>query len=123
MKWSCAAAHGPDIISRLLKEGWPDDVLMNVNFPNLEPEGVTGVVVTEQGIWDQSHTYIDARVDVRGNEYFWLGYKHRAGDNLKGSDVYAINHGQISITPLHLNLTHRPTHEKLKSAFQDSESR
>ncbi len=117
IKWSCAAAHGPDIISRLLQAGWPDDVLVNVNFPNKEPDDVVGAIVTEQGRWDQSHTYIDARVDVRGNEYFWLGYQHQAGDNWKGSDVYAIYHGQISITPLHLNLTHWASHEKLKGAF------
>jgi len=118
IKWSCAEAHGPDIITRLLKSGWPEDVLMNVNFPNKEPDDVTGVVVTEQGSWDQSDTYIDARVDVRGNEYFWLGYKHQAGANRKGTDVYALYHGQISITPLHLNLTHRPSHAKLSMAFQ-----
>ncbi len=117
IKWRCAETHGPEIIKRLLEAGWPDDVLININFPNRMPDAVAGVSITEQGRWDDSHVYIDARVDVRGNEYYWLGHK-QAGENArKGTDVYAIYHGEISITPLHLNLTHYPSHKQLGSYF------
>src|ERR1700740_3142676 len=35
--WSCAEDHAPPIIRRLVEIGWPEDVLINLNFPACEP--------------------------------------------------------------------------------------
>src|SRR3569833_2873634 len=42
INWSCGEAHGPKLIRRLVEIGWPNDVLMNVNFPDCAPDGVAG---------------------------------------------------------------------------------
>ena len=47
--WDCAEHHAPGIIRRLLEEGIPEDVLFNLNFPNVGPGEVKGVSVTVQG--------------------------------------------------------------------------
>ena len=40
--WDCAEHHAPGIIRRLLEEGIPEDVLFNLNFPNVGPGEVKG---------------------------------------------------------------------------------
>src|SRR5262245_55977923 len=48
-KWETPMQHGADLVRKLLKAGWPQGVLLNVNFPNCDPTVVKGAVVTVQG--------------------------------------------------------------------------
>jgi 5'-nucleotidase len=105
VKWSCAEHHGPWLIRRLLEVGWPKDVLINVNFPDVLPQSVEKVEVTMQGKRDQSLANIMERVDARGNPYFWLGFTRLRSNPPEGTDLRAIYDGRISVTPLDLNLT------------------
>ncbi len=54
------------MIRRVLKEGIPRDVLVNINFPDCAPGAVKGVAVTSQGKRDQELLRIEARHDGRG---------------------------------------------------------
>jgi 5'-nucleotidase len=119
VKWTTAEQHGPELIGRLLEIGWPKDVLMNINFPDMPPEAVKKVVVTTQGARDQSNILIDARVDARENEYFWLGYVRRKSNPTAGTDLRAAYEGYISVTPLHMDLTHRRTWKMLQMSLSD----
>ncbi len=55
------------------------------------------------------HDDVSERLDPRGRPYYWIGGGATGHDEVPGSDCVAIARGQISITPLHLDLTHRPT--------------
>ncbi len=105
VKWSCAEHHGPWLIRQLLEVGWPKDVLININFPDVLPGSVERVEVTSQGKRDQSLTNLIERIDGRGNPYFWLGFTRMRSNPPEGTDLRAIYDGRISVTPLHLNLT------------------
>ena len=105
VKWSCAEHHGPWLIRQLLEVGWPNDVLININFPDVLPGSVERVEVTSQGKRDQSLTNLIERIDGRGNPYFWLGFTRVRSNPPEGTDLRAIYDGRISVTPLHLNLT------------------
>jgi 5'-nucleotidase len=105
MRWQCAERHGPWLIRKLLAAGWPADVLININFPDVEPEAVKRVEVTSQGKRDESLANLIERTDARGHQYFWLGYKRIRSNPPEGTDLRAIYDGRISVTPLHLNLT------------------
>ncbi len=105
VKWSCAEHHGPWLVRKLLEVGWPKDVLININFPDVLPHAVERVEVTLQGKRDQSLANIVERVDARGNPYFWLGFSRVLSNPPEGTDLRAIYDGRISVTPLHLNLT------------------
>jgi 5'-nucleotidase len=111
--WDCAARHGPPLIRRLLEIGWPDDVLLNVNFPDRPAEAVREVTVTTQGTRDQSMLRVDERIDARGHPYFWVGFKRIIADPVLGTDMHAVHEGRISVTPLHLNLTEMRERERL----------
>jgi len=118
VRWHTAEHHGPDIVRRLHALGWPDDVLLNVNFPDVEPDEVSGVEVTVQGKRDQSLMLIHERQDGRGEPYYWLGFERRRSNPAQGTDLKAIYEGRISVSPLHLDLTHHPMVVRLSDALQ-----
>jgi 5'-nucleotidase len=109
LHWATALKFGPDIIRRVLAEGLPPDVLVNVNFPDCAPEDVKGVVVSSQGKRPQELLRIEPRHDGRGNPYYWIAYErapaHTARD---GTDLWALSDNRIAVTPLRLNMTDEP---------------
>jgi len=115
--WETAETYGPGIVGQLLKHGWPKDVLMNVNFPDLPPDQVTQVEVTTQGRRDQHIVYADKRTDPRGNTYFWFGFRGKLSNPSQGTDLRAIYDGRITVTPLHIDLTHMETVHALKGVL------
>ena len=116
--WETAIKHAPDLIKRVLKAGMPRDVLVNVNFPDCQPEQVAGVAVTVQGKRDQELLRIDGRHDGRGNPYYWIAFT-RGGVSgaAQGSDLAALMENRISVTPLRLDLTDEPFLTKLADVF------
>lgn len=111
--WETAEAFGPGMLRRLLEIGWPTDVVININFPDAEPHDVHGVEVTEQGVRDHHIAFAERRTDLRGQEYYWIGFKGTLSDPPEGTDLRAIYAGRISVTPLHVRLTHAPTRHDL----------
>ena len=43
-----------------------------------------------------------------------MGWRGLPDNSPEGTDLYAVRHGRISVTPLHIDLTHRPTMHALK---------
>ena len=117
MKWAPADHHGPGRVRRLLEAGWPNDVLLNVNFPDVAHGSVSGVEVAVQGRRDLSELYIDARIDARSVPYSWLGYRREIGEPQRDTDLGAVRAGAISVTPLQLDLTDLETHKSLAKAL------
>jgi 5'-nucleotidase len=116
--FACAARHGPPLLKRLVDVGWPAGVLLNINFPPLPPAKVARIAVVAQGQRDQSMLRVDERVDARGRTYFWVGFKRIFSDPEMGTDLRAIHEGQISITPLQLNLTEWREQERLSGLLE-----
>lgn len=115
--WICAEEHGPAVIAKLVKAKWPEEVLININFPDCQPGDVKGVEVTEQGKRDLQTATLDRRTDLRGNAYYWIGFRRVRSTPKSGTDLAAIYANRISITPLHLNLTELRERERLKELF------
>ena len=103
--WETAEKLAPEIIRKLLKLDWGEGTLMNINFPAVPLSDVKGTTVTRQGKRDLSNLLIDARTDARGRDYFWLGYRPSIGNPGVGDDLHAVAAGEVSVTPLNLNLT------------------
>jgi 5'-nucleotidase len=95
-----AARVARSLVKTLLDSDMPRDLLLNVNIPAGEIEGLT---FTKLGRRTYSQSVIEKR-DPRGRRYFWIGGtpEWEADD---GTDIEAINRGFVSVTPLHLDLT------------------
>jgi len=109
-----AETYAPGIIERLLENGWPKDVIINLNFPNRPPDEVEAVEVTRQGFRDIHNMKAEKRTDLRGRDYYWMGFTARRPAVAEGTDLAAVLAGRISVTPLHIDLTHMPTVYALK---------
>lgn len=115
-RFETAEAHAPGVIARLLELGWPPGVVLNVNFPDREPGEVDQVEVTRQGFRDIHDLHAERRTDLRGRDYYWMGFFERTAPLIQETDLAAIAQGRISVTPVHIDLTHLPAvHELRKS--------
>lgn len=114
--FAAAEATAPDILRQLADADWGQGVLININFPPLaEPKGVR---VTEQGLRDYGHIRIDARIDPRGFPYYWFGYGREVESPGRMTDLQAIRDGHVSVTPIHLDLTHHPSLATLRARLE-----
>jgi 5'-nucleotidase len=113
--YETAEAFGPAIVERLMQVGWEAaEVVMNVNFPDVAPDDVKEVEVTRQGRRDFKHMMAERRTDLRGRDYYWMGFTGKLSNPPAGTDLRAIYDGKISVTPLHIDLTHGETVNRLK---------
>src|SRR5204862_7729862 len=109
-----------NVVRKLCAVGWPEDVLINVNFPNVEPEKVVGIRLATQGRRDLSELLIDARIDARGQPYYWLGFRRQRDHKAPpGTDLATVERGEIAVTPLHLDLTHGETLAAMAAALDE----
>ncbi len=120
MQWEAARVHGAQTVSKLLEAGWPQRVLVNVNFPNCPADEVNGIEVTNQGYSDPNKSlgYM-RREDMHGDPYYWISYQRNTMNPPKGSDLRALQDRQISVTPLHLDLTHYETCQLLHTKLEE----
>lgn len=118
LPWETAKAWGAKTIRPIIEKGWPYDVVMNVNFPDREPGDVTGIEYTRQGFRDENIVTTDKREDLRGNDYFWIGYRGKLSEPEEGTDLRAIYDGRVSVTPLHVDLTHNRFLETMRSEWK-----
>lgn len=107
--WDTARAFAPDIIRRVLADGMPRDVFVNINFPDCPPDAVKGVAVTSQGKRNQELLRIEPRYDGRGNPYYWIAFERAPlPAERDGTDLSALGENRVAVTPLRLNMTDDP---------------
>jgi 5'-nucleotidase len=114
--FATAEQWGPDVVRRACATRWDAGVLVNVNFPAVAPDAVTGIRVVPQGKRKLGDDLIE-RTDPRGRLYFWIGPLREEVDPDPDTDIGVIAGGGISVTPLSLDLSHRPTLQRLNRMF------
>ncbi len=119
IRWKTAEHWGVKTVRALLKQGWPANVLINVNFPDAPPDQVTGVRVTSQGQRPPGSFTIDSRIDARHVPYFWVKMSYKEGEKEPETDLHAIHEKAISVTPIQLNMTNKGWRGELADSLQD----
>jgi len=119
LKWETARVHGPALLRRLYDLDLGPGVLLNVNFPDCEPEEVKSIEVTRQGKRDQNLIHVHERVDMRERAYYWIGFQRERSNPADGTDLKAVYDGRISVTPLHMNLTQLEAFDALRAALDE----
>lgn len=116
VRWSTAEHWAPEIVRRVTRVGWGRNVLINVNFPDVHADKVTGIEITCQGkrkIGDE----LSERLDPRGEPYIWIGAQRAEDRSTPGTDIEAVVRGAVSVTPLCVDLTDRETMRALAATF------
>ena len=104
-----------DITNKVLKEGLPKGICLNVNFPKATEENpIKGVKICRQAKarWRE---IFDKRKDPHNRDYFWIGGEFIVEDDGTDTDVYALKHNYVSIVPTHYDWTAYDVMDKLKS--------
>ncbi|HEX5257644.1 MAG TPA: 5'/3'-nucleotidase SurE [Sphingomicrobium sp.] len=91
--------------------------LVNVNFPALPADEVKGIRVCRQGRRDYGRLRIVQRTDPRGYEYYWFGLGSMVQTPGHSTDLEAMADGYVTVSPLHLDLTHEPSLDALHKRF------
>lgn len=112
-----AEVFAPGIIRRLMETGWAKDVVLNINFPHRAVAEITEVEVTRQGFRDAHIRVAEKRTDLRGRDYYWMGFRQERSSPPQGTDLRALYDGKISVTPLHIDLTHMASVRALKASL------
>jgi len=115
--FAAAEAWAEQVLRPLIDTRMAQGTLVNVNFPALPPEQVKGVRVVRQGIRDYGRLRIDRRTDTRGYDYFWFGLRPVLHTPGHVTDLEAIADGYVTVTPLHLDLTHDESLERLAALY------
>jgi len=108
-----AASFTRSLAEKVVKEGLPRNVYLNVNIPDLPLAEIRGVEITRQGkrIYGKE---IQERTDPRGEKYYWISGENLSGIPEEGTDIAAVEQNKISVTPLSLDRTHYGMIEYLK---------
>lgn len=113
--FSQAALFMKTFLPRLQQKTLPKNLLLNVNVPhNWQCGGCFRF--TELGVRKYENTF-EKRVDPRGRSYYWMSGTPLMSANAADTDVAVVEKGEISITPIHFELTD----QHLLSAFQAGE--
>jgi 5'-nucleotidase len=99
-----AATAARQVVQRVIENGLPPEILLNVNVPFLREDQIQGFRLTRQGL-RVYHSRLDERIDPRGRPYYWIGGDAPTGVPERGTDIGALAEGFISVTPLQLDLT------------------
>lgn len=115
--FAAAEAWAERVLAPLVEMEMAPRTLVNVNFPALPPEDVKGIKVCRQGIRDYGRLRIVERTDPRGYPYYWFGLAPVVETPGHSTDLEVIADGFVSVTPLHLDLTHDPSIDQLRRRF------
>ena len=115
--FAAAEAWTERVLAPLLEVDAGPGTLINVNFPALPPEEVKGIRVCRQGLRDYGRLRIVQRTDPRGYVYYWFGLGPMVQTPGHSTDLEAIDDGFVSVSPLHLDLTHEQSLGTLKQKF------
>ena len=115
-----AASVASDIIKDII--GWkeyPKGVVINLNIPKIEDENsVLDWEITELGEKSYKNKF-EERKDPRGVSYYWLvGEIDYDREPEKGTDVFAMRQGKVSITPLDIYFENKNLIKALKKSLR-----
>jgi len=116
--WDTAETLAPGLIRRLCREGWPRNSLININFPAVHADAITGVRATTQGRRKIGDQIVRGR-DPRGVPYYWIGSMRTEDPTVAGTDLKAVTDGAVSVTPIAMNMTDRPTLTRLVEVLRE----
>jgi len=112
-KFESAAQYTKEIVYNLTKQNLPNNLLLNINFPNVEYVDLQGIQIIRHG----QRKYQDELFkisDPKGKVHYWLGGEIDHESIEKNTDYGTVHNKKVSITPILLDLTDYKMMSKMK---------
>ena len=101
------------IVARVLKEGLPKGICLNVNFPEMPPFKGTKICRMTYGSWINE---VVKERHPRNYDYYWMVGEYRNDEpDAEDTDQWALTHGYVSITPTTMDVTAYEFMKELKN--------
>ncbi|MCG8701194.1 MAG: 5'/3'-nucleotidase SurE [Bacteroidales bacterium] len=103
--FSVARKFTNKIVKKVMSNGLPKNICLNVNFPNVDESEIKGIKICRQnmGFWEEEY---DKRTDPGGRDYFWLTGKYfNSEPEATDTDEWALKNNYVSIVPTSTDLT------------------
>ena len=105
------------LAKRILLGSLPTKIFLNVNMPDVPPSQIRGVKITR--LADQSHINAVEEGDDGRRKYYWLLRQRTSKAIHNETDIWAIEQGNISITPLYFKQSNKPCLPALNELCSD----
>jgi 5'-nucleotidase len=113
-RYHVATVYAVRVAKAVLRYGLPEETLLNVNVPDCPLRSIAGIRITSLSRRRFEDPIVE-KLDPRGRKYYWIAGTRISWERQKDSDHDAIRRKMVSITPLHLDLTHYAVLEQLRS--------
>jgi 5'-nucleotidase len=107
-----AAGCAMTVIRKLLATSMTPGQLVSVNIPELRPGWPRGIRVVRQSVAPLPESF-EQRTTPMGRPYYWLSGTSRIETAPAETDLKALREGYVTVTPLHVDLTHQARLEEL----------
>ena len=98
--FDCASKLGPGLLRTLLRRGWPEHILMNINFPSRGAGEVSGV----RAVGVARHKVSDEIVQGSREHTYRIGKQRQKTDLDPESDIGALEEGYVTVCPLSIDM-------------------
>ncbi len=111
-----AAGFIREIVGKVIQNGLPEGVCLNVNIPDIPAEEIRGIMVCRQseGTWQED---FDEREDPHGEKYYWMKGVFVKIGNGADTDQWALEHNYVAVVPVHFDFTANLAVSAIKSWF------
>lgn len=92
------------IVTEALKNGIPDDVVLNVNIPKISNSEIQGIKICRQAKANWKEKF-DKRTNPMGKDYYWLTGEFELLDKGQDTDEWALANNYVSVVPTQFDLT------------------
>ncbi|MEO6668901.1 MAG: 5'/3'-nucleotidase SurE [Ferruginibacter sp.] len=103
------------IVSAVLNKKMEKHFLLNVNIPALPPEKIKGIKICKQAYAKYEEDFSE-RIDPHGKKYYWLTGEFKNFDKGRDTDVWALEHGYVSVVPVQFDLTNYTLKKQLEKS-------
>jgi len=93
-----------ELVQRLTRSPLTENVILNVNVPDLAYGELRGFRATRLGHRHKAEPVVKT-TDPRGKTIYWVGPAGAEQDAGPGTDFHAVREGYVSVTPLQVDLT------------------
>jgi 5'-nucleotidase len=101
------------ITKKVMSDGLPKGVALNVNIPEKSEEPVKGIKVARQADATWKETY-EKRTDPFGRTYYWMSGIFLDGDQRPDTDEKALKENYVAVVPVQFDFTAHQLVDKLK---------
>jgi 5'-nucleotidase len=104
-RFRVGANYAARVVRLVLEHGLPEETLLNMNIPDRPLRAIKGVRITCLSRRRFQNPIIE-KIDPHGRKYYWIAGTRISWSRSKDADHEAVEEGRVSITPIHLDITH-----------------